>query len=154
MTDGGYRLPSEAEFEYALRADTEEKYPWEEAEQCDYSNGRDQAYGRENPDTVFPLADCDDGFIYTAPVGSFRANAFELYDVSGNVWEWTQDCWNGNYEKAPSDGSAWETGECDRRVLRGGGWNFLPVDLRSANRNRLYRDDGNFNVGFRLARTP
>ena len=87
-------------------------------------------------------------------MGSFRANAFELYDVSGNVWEWTQDCWNGNYEKAPSDGSAWETGECDWRVLRGGGWNIIPGNLRSANRGRDNRVNGDIGVGFRLARTP
>ena len=152
VTDGGYRLPSEAEFEYALRAGAEEEYPWEKAEQCEYSNGLDKAYQRENPG-ITEGADCGDGFIYTAPVGSFRANAFELYEVSGNTWEWTQDCWNGNYEEAPGDGSAWETGECDWRVWRGGGWDDRPVDLRSANRSWNFRDDGSSIVGFRLART-
>ena len=153
VTDGGYRLPSEAEFEYALRADTEEEYPWEEAEQCDHSNGLDQAYQRKYPDNT-EGADCDDGFIYTAPVGSFRVNAFELYDVSGNAWEWTQDCLNHNYDEAPSDGSAWETGECGSRRVRGGGWGGIPVNFRSADRNGSDRGSGSFYVGFRLARTP
>ena len=154
VTGGGYRLPSEAEFEYALRAGSEAEYPWEQAEQCDYSNGRDQAYQRENPDSNIPFADCDDGYINTAPVGSFRVNAFDLYDTSGNTWEWTQDCWNDSYVGAPSDGSAWETGECDRRVLRGGGWSNVPENLRSANRFRNFRVNGLNSVGFRLARTP
>ena len=154
VTAGGYRLPSEAEFEYALRAGSEAEYPWERGEQCDYSNGRDQAYQHENPDSNIPFGDCDDGYIYTAPAGSFRVNAFDLYDTSGNTLEWTQDCWNDSYVGALSDVSAWETGECDRRVLRGGGWDDEPEILRSAFRIWNDRDVGYNDVGFRLARTP
>ena len=68
----------------------------------------------------------------TAPVGSFPANAWGLHDMHGNVWEWVQDCWNDNYEGAPVDGSAWESGDCSERVLRGGSWGDEPRFLRAA----------------------
>ncbi|WP_419939799.1 formylglycine-generating enzyme family protein [Candidatus Palauibacter sp.] len=96
---------------------------------------------------------CSDGYEYTAPVGSFAPNAFGLYDVLGNVYEWTQDCWNGSYAGAPADGSAWQSGDCGRRVLRGGSWGFSWNNLRSANRSRDISDDrGNSVVGLRVAR--
>ena len=156
-TGSSFRLPSEAELEYAIRGGTQEEYPWGQASQCDYSNGADQSMPPELLQLFnsknWTLADCEDGYGFTAPVASKPVNPFGLYDVSGNTWEWTQDCWNENYEKAPSDGSAWETGECDWRVLRGGGWNYIPENLRSANRDRNFRDYGNNDVGFRLART-
>ena len=94
-----------------------------------------------------------DRYIYTAPVGSFRLNVFELYDTYGNAWEWTQDCWNDSYDAAPSDGSAWESGECDRRVLRGGSWLSDSWFLRSTERSWRYRFTGDLDVGFRLAKT-
>ena len=90
----------------------------------------------------------------TVLVGSFSPNAFGLYDVHGNVWEWVQDCWNDSYRGAPSDGSAWERGDCSRRVLRGGSWGNKPRDQRSANRDKLlsaYRSSRT--LGFRVART-
>jgi formylglycine-generating enzyme required for sulfatase activity len=86
-------------------------------------------------------------------VGSFAANRFGLHDVHGNVWEWVQDCWNGNYEGAPVDGSAWESGNCRRRVLRGGSWNFKPRWLRSAFRGRFTTGERDIDIGFRVART-
>ena len=156
-TGSSFRLPSEAELEYAIRGGTQEDYPWGQASQCGYSNGADQSVSPELQQLFnskkWTLADCEDGFGFTAPVASYPVNPFGLYNVSGNALEWTQDCWNENYEKAPSDGSAWETGECDRRVLRGGGWSGSPENLRSAHRGRSYRDSGLDFVGFRLART-
>ena len=134
-----YRLPSEAEWEYAARAGSETKYSW----------GNSIGNNKANCDGCGSRWDNSQ----TAPVGSFAANAFGLYDMHGNVWEWTQDCRNGSYKDAPSDGTAWLSGNCGRRVLRGGSWNNDPNYLRSANRSgdtTGYRYD---NGGFRLART-
>ena len=86
-------------------------------------------------------------------MGSFSANAFGLYDVHGNVQEWVEDCWNDSYNGAPSDGSAWESGECSWRVLRGGSWFNPPGDLRSAYRLRNTPGNRNNHTGFRVART-
>ena len=112
-----------------------------ESGQCRYANGDDDDVS------------CSDGYEYTAPVGSFAPNAFGLYDVLGNVWEWTQDCWNGSYAGAPADGSAWQSGDCGRRVLRGGSWVSVPRDLRSAYRIRYSAGFRNSGIGFRVART-
>ena len=86
-------------------------------------------------------------------MGSFQANGFGVYDMHGNVWEWVEDCRNDGYRRAPSDGSAWLRGNCERRVLRGGSWGSLPRSLRSAERlwnTSGYRGSG---LGFRVART-
>ena len=104
------------------------------------------------------MANCDGcgsqwGGKQTAPVGSFPANAFGLYDMVGNVFAWTGDCWNDNYEGAPSDGSPWTTGDCSHRVVRGGSWVDLPVNLRSALRTRADIDVRDGRLGFRVART-
>ena len=88
----------------------------------------------------------------TAPVGSFPANAFGLYDMVGNVWEWTEDCWNETYRGAPADGSPW-TGDCSRRVVRGGSWGRDPDFLRSAYRDRSLAVNRAYSLGFRVART-
>ena len=90
----------------------------------------------------------------THPVGKKKPNAFGLYDMSGNVWEWVQDCWHDNYDQAPGDGSAWQeqnNGDCSRRVLRGGSWDDRPDDLRSAYRYRGYPGYRTHDIGFRLA---
>ena len=87
------------------------------------------------------------------PVGSFPANEFGLHDVHGNLWEWVQDCWNDNYRGAPSDGSAWESGDCINRVLRGGSWYNAPGNLRSAYRGRDLTGYRINSLGFRVART-
>ena len=86
-------------------------------------------------------------------MGSFRANGYKLHDVLGNVWEWTEDCWNESYDGAPRDGSAWESGNCGRRVLRGGSWDSEPWGLRSANRYWYSSGVRSDFLGFRVART-
>ena len=134
-----YRLPSEAEWEYAARAGSETKYSW----------GNSIGNNKVNCDGCGSRWDNSQ----TAPVGSFAANAFGLYDMHGNVWEWTQDCRNGSYKDAPSDGTAWLSGNCGRRVLRGGSWYYDPYFLRSAFRVSNTTGDRVNSVGFRLART-
>ena len=123
-TGEGYRLLTEAEWEYVARAGTQTARYWgeSESEQCRYGNGYDRTSHAEYAwDWNEPVA-CSDGYADTAPVGSFQPNAFGLYDVLGNVWEWTVDCWNDEYSGAPTDGSAWDVGDCSVRVLRGGSW--------------------------------
>jgi len=126
-----YRLPSEAEWEYACRAGSQQQY-------CGSDNVEDVAWFYSNT---------------THAVALKRPNAWGLYDMSGNVWEWTQDCWNDNYTGAPADGLAWNRGDCSQRVVRGGAWNYIPQYLRSAIRSR---DPAAFRInyyGFRVART-
>ena len=137
-----YRLLSESEWEYVARGGTSTARHWGETEtgQCRYANGAD-------------IVSCDDGHYRTAPVGSYAGNAYGLYDVLGNVWEWTQDCWSGSYAGAGGDGQAWESGECGRRVARGGSWNAVPTNLRSANRLGLTTGTPRSYLGFRVART-
>ena len=120
-TDKTFRLPSESEWEYAARAGSTTKYPWGDSVGSNNANCN---------------SSCGDQYDKTAPVGSFAANAFGLHDMHGNVWEWTQDCWNGSYSGAPSNGSAWSRGDCAKRVLRGGSWSGEPNYLRSAIRFR------------------
>jgi formylglycine-generating enzyme required for sulfatase activity len=89
----------------------------------------------------------------TLPVDSFQANPWGLYQVHGNVNEWTLDCWHQDYVGAPSDGSAWTSGNCEFRVGRGGSWYSFPALLRTARRNRDFTDLRSILVGFRVART-
>ena len=138
-TGEAYRLLSEAEWEYVARAGTTTRYWW----------GRGIGENRANCDGCGSRWDNE----RTAPVGSFSPNAFGLQDVHGNVWEWVEDCWNESYNGAPSNGSAWESGECSRRVLRGGSWFGEPGDLRSALRIRYSTGDRFSSFGFRVART-
>lgn len=151
-----YRLPSEAEWERAARAGTTTRRPWGDSSssQCRHANGADaatkQIYERERR-----LAPCDDGQVRTAPVGSFEANPFGLFDMLGNVREWVEDCWRENYYfNARRDGSAWTGGEdCSTRALRGGSWSRIPRHLRSAARSELPAEIRYDNSGFRVART-
>ena len=99
------------------------------------------------------IADCDDGYVYTAPVGSFAANAFGLHDMLGNVGEWVEDCWNRSYRFAPNDGSAWRSGDCDLRVVRGGSWDYKPSTVRAASRSSNGTKVWSVVIGFRVART-
>ena len=126
--------------------------------QCRYANGFDRDFatterGRRLTE-FFEPAPCSDGYAdRTAPVGALQPNRFGLHDVLGNVWEWTEDCWNDGYAGAPTDGSPWTSGDCTRRMLRGGSWLDFPHVLRSANRLRNGAGDRYYLNGFRLART-
>lgn len=128
-----YRLPSEAEWEYAARAGTTTRY----------------AFGDEIAE-----AQANFGTDKTTGVGSYPANSWGLHDMHGNVWEWVEDCSRGNYDSAPTDGTAWLQGDCSARVLRGGSWGSKPEGLRSASRYYGFRPDfRNGIIGFRVART-
>ena len=149
-----YRLLSEAEWEHMARAGTQTARYWGESEsgQCRYGNGYDRT-GHAELEFSWERVACSDGYVRTAPVGLFEPNAFGLYDVLGNVWEWTQDCWNDSYSGAPIDGSAWRSGDCSARVLRGGSWGGRPRFLRSALRGGLSAGSRFNSLGFRVART-
>ncbi len=140
-TGDEYRLPSESEWEYAVRAGTTTRYTWGD----DSGRSRANCAGRQGR--------WDDAN-RTAPTGSFAANAWGLYDMHGNVYEWVQDCSHENYARAPRDGSAWTTGgNCNGRVGRGGSWSAPPNDLRSADRFIFDSETRNARIGFRVART-
>jgi formylglycine-generating enzyme required for sulfatase activity len=138
ITGKAYRLLTEAEWEYAARAGTTTAYFW----------GDDIGEGNAN------CAGCGSQWDshQTAPTGSFSANSFGLHDMHGNTWEWVEDCYQRTYNGAPTTGSAWISGDCINRVVRGGSWIDRPADLRSARRggySPVTRDDS---IGFRIGR--
>ena len=153
-TGKGYRLLSESEWEYAARAGTTTRRPWGDTAEagCGHANIAD-ASARQFVPGITRGTVCDDGHAHTSPVGSYRANGFGLHDMLGNVYEWTADCWNENHASASPDGSARLSGNCSRRVLRGGSWLSLPEVTRSANRDWGTTDVRVGNRGFRVART-
>ena len=134
-----YRLLSEAEWEYAARAGSKTRYWW----------------GDKIGDNNAVCLGCGERFAgsITAPAGSFHQNPFGLYDVHGNVYEWVQDCWNGSYAGAPTNGTAWLNGNCSQRVLRGGSWGKEPKNLRSARRVKDPPSLRSGKRGFRVAMT-
>jgi formylglycine-generating enzyme required for sulfatase activity len=144
MTGQPYRLLTEAEWEYAARAGSTTAYYW--GDQIGVGNANCDGCGTQWAKQ-------------TLPVGSFKPNAFGLYDMAGNVWQWVQDCYNGNYNGAPTDGSAWASGDCSRPVVRGGSWGDPPQYLRSAYRvgnpgvNRYFVTGRDDILGFRVGRT-
>lgn len=134
-----YRLPSEAEREYATRANTTTPYS---------VDAISPAVANYDPNTG-PVAAVIKG---TVPAASYKANGFGLHQMHGNVAEWTQDCWNGSYDNAPADGAAFSSGDCAKRVVRGGAWGYRPADIRSAYREAALASDRYSQVGFRVAR--
>lgn len=140
---GPYRLPSEAEWEYAARAGTTTARWW----------GNDLGRGNANCNGCGSAFD----YRYLADVDSFAPNPFGLFGMLGNAWQWTGDCWHDSYVGAPSDGSAWVSGgDCSKHVIRGGSWENLPVFVRSASRSGSKGDgresDYSSLAGFRVAR--
>ena len=135
VTGQSYRLPSEAEWEYACRAGTAMARYWGDRQPTD----REANFGSHIGGTT--------------AIGSYPANGFGLYDMLGNVWEWVEDRWHNNYQGAPNDGAAWTTGDCTPRVLRGGSWYDVPRGVRAAIRSGSTPDDRNNVIGFRVTRT-
>ena len=134
-TNQTYTLPTEAEWEYAAgNGEKHTTYSW--GNEINTKN----MYGSKN------------GYIYTAPIGKFKANDFELHDMSGNVWEWCLDTWHRDYTNAPKNGTAWIDEENMHRAFRGGSWYFGPRYCRVASRSMSYANDRYSNLGFRVAR--
>lgn len=153
-----YRLLSEAEWEYAARAGTSTARFWGEGpdQACAHANVGDQTLKPElAPEvaTALTFHDCSDGQPYSAPVGAYQPNAFGLYDMIGNVWEWVEDCYHAVYGNVPSDGKASIKDKCEAYVVRGGGWFNGPEDARSAFRDGYPPGGRGSDLGFRLART-
>jgi formylglycine-generating enzyme required for sulfatase activity len=149
-----YRLPSEAEFEYALRAGSTARYPWGEGNP---DKMRDNITGSEHSPNLkrswaksFPHY--DDTYWGPAPIGKFKPNAFGLLDMDGNVSEWVADCWHDNYTRAPADSRAWINPGCAEHVVRGGSWGSAPDQVRSAFRLAAPADTRSARVGIRVAR--
>jgi formylglycine-generating enzyme len=147
-----YRLPTASEWEYAARAGVEAAAPWSTAaaDACANANVADQSAAQQYPG--WSVFGCSDGWVNTAPVGKFKANAFGLNDMLGNVFQWTQDCWKADYARAPVDGSARSDGDCAERELRGGSWFSSPSYVRSSYRNHFAADYRTSTVGIRLVR--
>ena len=153
QTGRSYRLLTEAEHEYIERAGSTTAFAWGASgeDMCAHANGFDASARGAHPD--WGGASCDDGYVYTAPVRAFPANAFGVYGAVGNVFQWTEDCFvEGGYAGAPSDGSARMAQGCELRTIRGGSWLNSSRGLRSAMRDRDRQGDRYTNIGFRVAR--
>lgn len=149
-----YRLPSTVEFEYAMRAGSETPWTWgtDPSEACEHANIGDETLARQWPKRA--SFNCDDGHLFLASVGKFKANGFGLHDMLGNAWEWTNDCWHDDLRDAPLDGSSWMEeagGDCDARVPKGGGWISGPAWARASVRSKDGANYRSFMLGFRLA---
>ncbi len=140
-----YRMLSEAEWEFGARAGAATTYAWGDKASHSYAN-----YGTD---------ECCGGFVsgtdqweISSPAGSFPANAFGLQDLSGNLWEWVEDCWDENPATGPVDGSARITPDCQLRIMKGGSWASMPVRIRPAFRDAYTPNDHGEFIGFRIAR--
>jgi formylglycine-generating enzyme required for sulfatase activity len=151
-TGHSYRLPSASEWEYAARAGGEAVQPWsaDGSGACATANVADASAAQRYPG--WAVFGCNDGYVYTAPVGSFKANSFGLNDMLGNVFQWTEDCWHPDYSGAPIDGSARRDGDCSEHELRGGSWFSTPAYVRANYRNHFAADYRTSSVGIRLVR--
>lgn len=151
-TGARYRLLSEAEWEYTARAGQKGMRNWQgEGSACQYASVYDKVGASANT-FKWKSHNCSDGFPQTAPVGNFLANGFGLYDMLGNVWEWTADCWNPTYAGAPGTAAARTGGDCAHRVVRGGSWGDKPQDVRFSDRFSVQARIRTSNIGFRIAR--
>jgi formylglycine-generating enzyme required for sulfatase activity len=153
-TSYDYRLASEAEWEYAVRAGSPEARYWGSSitDACRHGNFADVTTARAMKwSAKRDIFDCTDGYAHTAPVGQFAPNAFGLHDMLGNVLEWVMDCWNSTYAGAPVNGPPRLDGDCSS-LQRGGGWLNEPESVRAATRTRADAGGGSVNLGFRVAR--
>lgn len=154
QTGHGYRLPSEAEYEYALRAGRQGRYPWGNGQPPrgfgNLTGGNDRSPSGRTWNNAF--IGYGDGYWGPSPVGRFRANAFGLKDMGGNTSEWVGDCWHASYRRAPADGASWFNPGCRSRVVRGGSWAGSPAQARAAWRSSSDSDMTNARVGFRVVR--
>ncbi|WP_082576225.1 formylglycine-generating enzyme family protein [Lysobacter sp. Root604] len=154
QTGHHYRLPSEAEFEYMLRAGSAQAYPWGEGAPLtrvgNLTGALDASPTGRRWNNAF--AGYGDNAWGPAPVGRYRANAFGLHDIAGNVSEWVGDCWHDSYRRAPRNGEAWVNPGCRTRVLRGGSWASSPAQTRSAWRQGSDADTTSARIGFRVVR--
>ncbi len=153
-TGKAYRLPTEAEFEYALRAGSASAYPWGDGAPPGLianlaGAGEISKTGRRWSQG---FGDYDDGYWGLAPVRSFDANGYRLHDLDGNVSEWVTDCWHDNYLRAPETPVSWVNAGCELRVIRGGSWGSAREQVRSAWRSSALADSSGARVGFRVAR--
>lgn len=156
-TGDRYRLPSEAELEYAMRIGQDSSANptvHDQSQLCRFMNGADVSSGWE-----YGNQHCDDGFQFTSPVASYLPNHLGLYDISGNLWEWAEDCWNDTYKtrffglrRAPEDGRAWTGGDCDHHATRGGSWLSSVVRLSPSYRQRNFGEYRLNSNGFRLVK--
>ncbi|MBF0505702.1 MAG: formylglycine-generating enzyme family protein [Nitrospirae bacterium] len=147
-----YRLPTEAEWEYAARAGTKTKYFWgnNPDEACKYANVSDMSAKKRWK--TWPAFYCDDKFLVSAPVGSFQPNQFGLYDMLGNVWQWCEDVYSSSaYTRLPKNNPVFE-GSGEYHVERGGGWSNGPLGVRVSHRVPLTPEFGHHALGFRLVR--
>ncbi len=139
----GYRLPTEAQWEYAARAGSTGEYGWgDEQPVCEKGKSNSAVFDDDNR--------CNDTGTQPAPFSA--ANGFGLYDMAGQLWQWVEDCYRGHLKVQPQDGAAWKTDSCETVVLRGGSWSDFPGDLRAAYRSRSTPDNRFFNFGFRVVR--
>ncbi len=158
VTQNKYRLLTEAEWEYAAKAGSQLKWPWggDDLRACEFENTYDldsQAAVPPGPQLNWEPLACHDGHGMIAPVGSYKPNAFGLYDMLGNVWEWIEDCSAKLYPAAPVDGSAFEvSGTCDLRAVRGGSWYTRQDRHRPTFRGRDPESKAGHHFGFRIAR--
>jgi sulfatase modifying factor 1 len=157
-TGGGYRLLTEAEWEYSARAGSTTAYPWGNSvhDGCKYMNGFDRVIADRKGDLyrgeAVSFANCSDGYLNTSPVGSYAPNAFGLYDMIGNLGEWVEDCSSHSYGSMTADGTP-ELGDCSKRMVRGGSWGTQPRQLRSAERIRYEPSAVDDSIGIRVAKS-
>jgi formylglycine-generating enzyme required for sulfatase activity len=149
-----YRLPSEAEFEYALRAGRDGRYPWGNqgpaARAGNFTGALDRSPGGRSWSNAF--AGYGDGSWGPAPVGRYAVNPWGVHDLAGNVSEWVADCWHDSYRRAPEGGSAWVNPGCRTQVIRGGSWASSPAQTRASWRAPAQVDTTNARIGFRVVR--